>query len=189
MNILFSWKEFPIKLERLAVYLKANIVLYDGLIASEENLQIVFKDALSDDATQLIHDHWDSLTEESESTPTEEEIKQLVQISVAQAIDFGRKLLIETSAEFIIMGLIQSGKIVDIINYSSKINMYLQVGSLYAAVDELDNLITVGAAEALAPFITDERLVTYKHKIQDYLEIPQTWSFLDALKLGYSEHL
>lgn len=93
----------------------------------------------------------------------------LIQNSIKGAIEYGGKLMLEFAAENVAMGISQAGKTKEVLQYLHPVKTALDTGSLYAAMDEVDDLLAAGLPAELAPFITEARLLLFKSKIDDYL--------------------
>ncbi len=90
---------------------------------------------------------------------------------ISSAIVFGNGLLVRFAAENVSMGITASGKTADIVAYLSDLRNYVATGSLYAAVDELENIIANPLLElTYGPFLTVSRLTYYKGLIESFLE-------------------
>ena len=86
--------------------------------------------------------------------------------AVQGAMNFGQQLLIDFAVENVSMGITQDGMTKTVRQAMSEIMAAIQTGSLYDALDEIDQI----PAEAKdGKYITDERLAVYKQKIVNYL--------------------
>ncbi len=167
-QITLPWKSFTVNLDRLHKTLKSLCSEdYDGLIASPEHLVAVLKNPNEPDSI-LIAEHWNSLTESSESTPTSDELKALAAKTVKAAIDYGQGLVVEFAAENILLGITASGKTKLVADYLADAMRYAQSGSLYEVAAELDRLLQEEVPSELAPFITTERLLQFKQKVMAF---------------------
>lgn len=92
---------------------------------------------------------------------------------IAQARAFGESLILEAARDNILMGIAQAGKTRAVADYCQKLMNYLQSGSLYAAIEEINAMINdlTRPLLNLSPFITTERLIAFRTKIQAYLGI------------------
>ena len=167
--MILEWKQFSVNLDRMHQLIKTNLVNYDGMVASSTNLIITFFNEPSQADLDFINDYWNSLTEVGESTPTSFEQLELVKTAVFNAIVFGQKLIVQFSAENVMLGITQAGKTKDVSVYLSELQILLNSGSLYAAIDEIDLLVAQGIPVELDPFITEIRLLEYKEVLQEYL--------------------
>lgn len=95
--------------------------------------------------------------------------QETIMLLVANAMDFGNNLILEFAAENILMGITQAGKTKDVADYLSSLMRYTQTGSLYEVMAEIDRLIQTGLPPNLSPFITEERLLSFKTKVLEYL--------------------
>jgi len=90
---------------------------------------------------------------------------------ISNAMNFGATLKIEFAAENIAMGITQAGKTKAVADYLAKVIVYLDTGSLYEVINEVNSLISEGIPSELSPFVTESRLNTFKAKVQTYLGI------------------
>lgn len=97
------------------------------------------------------------------------EIAQVqVEKVIRAAIEFGQELLIQFSTENVILGITADGMTKTVRQAMTEIILALQTGSLYDAIDEIDN---IPAESKDGKYITDERLQEYKTKIEEYLGV------------------
>lgn len=116
--------------------------------------------------TQEDYDTWLAAQEvASEESNVETYYKKVI----THAQDFGSSILLQFSTENVLMGITQAGKVGAVADFLHKLSHYIMTGSLYQARTEIDRLITAGLPEELSPFITEERLLSYKQRITDYL--------------------
>lgn len=94
--------------------------------------------------------------------------KNVVKI-IKAAIEFGGETMAEFAAENVLMGITQAGKTKSVTDYCTDIIKYISTGSLYEVMNEIDSLIEQGIPGDLAPFITEERLLSFRQKVVDYL--------------------
>jgi hypothetical protein len=109
-------------------------------------------------------------------TPVPSTPNQIVSSAIQEAIDFGAQLLTQYATENVLSGITQANQTASVANYLQTVAYYLNSGSLYAAMDEINTLIadTSSTKAALAPFVTNNILYYYLNEIQTYLEIPLT---------------
>lgn len=69
------------------------------------------------------------------------------------------------------LNILAAGKTEAVTMYLHKLNHFVENGSLYAAVEEIDALLSQGVDPTLAPFVTAERLQEFQTRIQVYLGI------------------
>jgi hypothetical protein len=95
---------------------------------------------------------------------------------VQQAIAFGQALTVQFATQNVMAGITQSGQTQNVLNYASNLYVYLNTGSLYVAIAEIETMIadTSSTKTSLAPFITNDILYAYLNQIQGYLQIPLT---------------
>jgi hypothetical protein len=92
---------------------------------------------------------------------------------VNNARNFGTQLMNKFTLENITMGITQVGKTYALTMYCHKLVHFLSIGSLYAGLEEVNNLIADNSQTKtdLNPFITNDRLTVYKKHIETYLGI------------------
>lgn len=100
--------------------------------------------------------------------PAPDYVKQGMNI-VTQAISFGQHLMIKFAGENVAMGITQAGKTREVADFLEGILKYIQSGSLYEVIVEIDLIISNGIPVGLSPFVTEERLLQFKQDIIDYL--------------------
>jgi len=101
-------------------------------------------------------------------------ISSIVDKSISRAQLFGDTLIQQFAVENVLLGITQAGKTRAVSDYLVKLLTYLETGSLYAAIEQIDALINDGLDSNLSPFVTADRMTSYKNQIQDYLGIPRT---------------
>lgn len=165
-NITLQWKSFAVDLEKVNSTFKELIgANYDGIIARSEDLTVNFLQDYSTQEEQDLLSFWNSVTETT-FEPTSEELTTEM---MTRAIEFGNQLILTASVENVMMGITQAGKTNAVADFGEKLFRYLQTGSLYASITEIDSLIANGLPVELEPFITEERLTDYKNRILAYL--------------------
>jgi len=113
---------------------------------------------------------WDNgLIENVNYIPYKNSPEFLVKQSIEGAIKFGQTMLVEFATENILMGITQLNKTKEVSDYLADVTRYIQTGSLYEVVNEIDRLIAAGLPVELEPFITQTRLESFKSKILNYL--------------------
>ena len=169
MELSLQWKAFSVNLPRIDRYLKANCSTdYDGMVASSQELKVIVKNNnVSDQA--IILTYWNNLTEQEAQQPDQYEINASVKSLILAAINFGRDLVVDFASKNVLLGITQAGKTKEVVDFCQDLQRCLDSGSLYAAIDEIDRLISEGLPENLAPFITEERLLTYRTQLTGYL--------------------
>lgn len=70
------------------------------------------------------------------------------------------------------MGLVASGKMLDVVQFAFNLLMYLNMGAMPAALSEIDRILLAGIPENLAPFITTVRMTVNRAKIANFLGVP-----------------
>jgi hypothetical protein len=106
------------------------------------------------------------IVEPSSQLPLEAVVKQ----SIINAINFGQNLIVEFATENVLMGITQAGKTKEVSDYLIDVMRYLQSGSLYGVINEVDRLLAEGVPSDLSPFITPNRLSQFKSRIVHYLQ-------------------
>jgi 6-pyruvoyl-tetrahydropterin synthase len=167
--IILSWKEFDVNLERMHLNLTRNLPNYDGMVADSIELKIMFHTTESQLDIDYVNSYWSSITSQTESTPNAEEQLEYVKTIIKNAVQFGQDLIITFAAENVSQGITQAGKTRAVATYLANIQVLLNGGSLYGALDEIDDLVTAGIPSDLSPFITEQRLLNYKEIIEEYL--------------------
>jgi hypothetical protein len=111
------------------------------------------------------------ITAPQAQTPT-----QIYTTLVQNAIIFGQSLTVQFATQNIMAGITQAGQTQNVLNYTRDLYMYLNTGSLYVAISEIETMIadTSSTKTSLAPFITNDILYTYLNQIQGYLGLPLT---------------
>lgn len=101
---------------------------------------------------------------------------QIVSSAIQNAQQFGEQLMVQYATQNVLQGITQAGKTQAVANYLVNVSYYLDSGSLYAAINEINTLIadTSSTKTGLSPFITNNILYTYLNLIQTYLCLPTT---------------
>jgi hypothetical protein len=128
---------------------------------------------LPDGTDQSVIDELLSLYTYVPPTPT---ASQIVTNSIAAASQFGQQLIVQYAAGNVLSGITQAGKTIPVATYMQTVAYYLNSGSLYAAITEINTMIadTSSTKTSLSPFVTNNILYTYLNKIQTYLGLPLT---------------
>lgn len=170
--MLLQWKNFTIDLVSFNDFIKNNIPKSDGIIADSSGFTIIEKIPFDQTDIDVIQTYYDSLTEEGEIAKiTPRLTNELINKKIREATDFGINLIRQYVIENIQMGITQAGKTRIVADYLRRLQRYIESGSLYAALEELNALINAPIDSELAPYVTVDRLTTYKQKIQAFLEI------------------
>ena len=108
--------------------------------------------------------------------PTSQTLVDIYTAVVQNAINFGQALIVQFATQNVMAGITQSGKTQAMLNYCSNLYVCLSSGSLYAAIDGLNTMITDTGSDKtnLSPFITNNILYAYMNQIQAYLKISLT---------------
>lgn len=109
------------------------------------------------------------LVEDVNYVPYKNSPEFLVKQSIEGAIKFGQAMLVDFATENVLLGITQLGKTKEVSDYLADVTRYIQTGSLYEVINEIDRLIAAGLPVELEPFITESRLLLFKQKIVDYL--------------------
>ena len=83
--------------------------------------------------------------------------------------EFVKQLRLDFAADNIELGITQMGKTRTVADKLRDLNYYLDVFSLYAAVQVIDEMIASGLDPEDAPFITEPRMTEFKNKILQFL--------------------
>ena len=99
----------------------------------------------------------------------------IISNKIRAAMTFGFELTVAAATSNVLAGITQAGKTQAFSLYCHDLNYYLTTGSLYAAIQEINTMLSDTSAEKanLAPFLTNDLLTEYKYKIQDYLGVPR----------------
>jgi hypothetical protein len=171
--VSLNWKNFTVDLSRAKAPLLAILGEdYDGLVASNSFFLVCSKNPISPENVTAIETWWQNAVE-ADFQPTTQE---LISASISAASSFGNKLATDFVVENVQMGITQAGKSGAMIDYLHELVHCILSGSLHQAVSVIDGYIADSSPEKeyLQPFVSNERLIVYKHKIQDYLGVPHT---------------
>lgn len=166
MEISLEWKQFYVDLAKVHKYFKTNLSQnYDGLLCDDLFMIVKFHDEVSNEDSMLVFNYWDSVTIET-FQPTLEEI---INLKINEARIFGNEIIIKAAVENVTMGITQAGKTKEVADLFANLQYYLTTGSLHAGVAEIQRIINLGLDPELEPFVTEERLLSYKTKIEEFL--------------------
>lgn len=90
----------------------------------------------------------------------------IVRDKIVKAMEFGRNFIVSYAADNIMAGY-SLADIQKILERTTTITTALTTGSLYVALDELNKLQP-------DELITEATITKYRHKLQDYLNLPRT---------------
>lgn len=169
-KIELTWKAFSVDLDKINRHFRSVLSSnYDGLLCNSEGASVVFLEEPIQGDTDLVNTYWDN-AQASDFLPTPQEV---VSKLIDNAQIFGTHILSQFATENVLMGITQAGKTIQVTNYLHRLSHYVNTGSLYAAVAEIDTIIADSSPEkaALAPFITNDRMSLYRSKITAYLGI------------------
>ena len=126
----------------------------------------------TEDQTVFVHMERELSLEEKESMDTIVQNHNPIDINfikrrVESAMQFGRDLMAEYGASNVILGLTNE-QIKHVISITKDLQLALNAGSLYVALDEIE-LIEVDGI-----ILTNEIKTEFRNKIQDYLGIERT---------------
>lgn len=165
-SITLQWKEFNVPVERLTITLKSLLGSnYDGIVCETKSFNVMFKEMPLEDEINTLNNYWNGVTQ-TQFSPT---LREIIASKINEASCFGRALILDAAVENVELGITQAGKTRAVANYCSNIQRYLESGSLYAAIEELNRLILEVPPTELSPFITVDRLNEYKSKIVTFL--------------------
>jgi len=165
-------KEFQINPTKLDARFKAiTSSNYDGIFNDGNSFLVMWKSTPSNQDLAVIENYWNSLTEQVYNAPTAAETQAYYAAKLIAATNFGMAMIVEVALSNISMGITQAGKTRAVSDYTAKLQGYLRTGSLYAAIEEIQDLRNdlTRPLLGLSPFITDARLDEYKAKIQAFL--------------------
>lgn len=94
-----------------------------------------------------------------------------VQEVIEDAIIQGDKLLVEFAAENVLLGITQAGKTSEVMEKLASVNDAISTGSLYEAISRIK---AIPVEDYDTTFITQARLLTFIHKIEQYLGMPKS---------------
>lgn len=164
--IILNWKSFNVPTDKLATILR-NLLSenYDGLVCTEENFTVMFKEEASQEDIDNLNEFWDNATE-LQFAPS---LRDIISDKINEASVFGRALILDFAVENVQIGITQANKTREVADYCRKIQRYLESGSLYAALAEIDDMINAGVPSELNPYVTQAKLLIYRQKIEDFL--------------------
>lgn len=166
MQITLGWKNFSVKVEKVHAHFKQNLSSnYDGLVCDESSINVIFKDTISTEDASAVNAYWDTVSP-STFYPTQEEI---ISLKINEARIFGNEIIVKAAVENVAMGITQAGKTKDVADLFANLQYYLTTGSLYAGIAEINRILALGLDPSLAPFVTEERLISYRTQIENYL--------------------
>lgn len=171
--VALQWPNFSVNLAKVNTTLKSTLSSnYDGLVAYTDSLNVMFKTDASDDDVTALQNYWNGISSATFNPTAQEQI----QSSLSASMTFCQGLMLQFMVENVQLGITQSGKAGLMIDYLHDVIHSFLSGSVYEAISQIDGFIadTSDAKANLAPFVTNDRLTTYKNKIQDYLGIPRT---------------
>lgn len=154
--------------KRFAAITSSN---YSGIVKDGNSFIVLWKTTPSDADLAAIELYWRNLTEQIYNTPTADEQTEALAKVIQKARLFGDATIAQFALENVAMGITQAGKTRAVADYCQKLQYYTSTGSLYAALEEIQELSQNTPAE-LAPFVTSARLSVYANKIKAYLGIP-----------------
>jgi hypothetical protein len=165
-------KAFPTDMAKIDARLrKMTSIGYDGLVLDGEDYLALFKPNATNQDMATVEKYWRDLTEQIYNAPTAEEQTAYLSKIFNEARSYGQALIAQFALENIAMGITGASKTRVVADYCYKVQYYLDTGSLYAAVEEIQERIE-DCPEELAPFVTPERLTTYLNKLKTFLQIP-----------------
>lgn len=164
--IQLDWKTFTIPVDKLNDSLKLLFGSdYDGIVCEEDSFYVVFKASPTQIEQDELNNFWNTVTPQQFS-PT---LRDIISQKINDASVFGRTVILDFAVENVQMGITQANKTRDVSNYCANVQRYLESGSIYAAVAEIDELTAAGVPANLAPFITADRLAIYKARLETWL--------------------
>lgn len=95
--------------------------------------------------------------------------REMVELKVRNSIRFGEDIIINVTIDNVLAGITASGKTRDVSLYLTNVRSHLRSGSLYAAIDEINLMVSQGIPSNLSPFVTETKLLTNKALIETYI--------------------
>lgn len=136
---------------------------FESISTISETIIFSFMEELDETETLALSDYYDQIPQITiQSTP-------IIQIKIIEAIKYGQNLIVEFAAENVMSGITQAGKTKDVADYLQDVTRYLQTGSLYEVINEIDRLIQYGVPLELEPFVTVDKLNDFKQKVVGFL--------------------
>ena len=167
-SIQLEWKEYKVDVNKIHSYFKFSLSNnYDGLICNSEFIKVMFKSNCLSDDNDIVNIYWNSIT----STTFNPTMQEIVTNKINDAIAFGNQLIIAASVENVLLGITQAGKTKEVSDFLNNMQVYLRSGSLYAAIDEINNLLESDLPSELSTYVSIARLNEYKTKIRTFLGI------------------
>ncbi len=101
---------------------------------------------------------------------------QATEAAIQAAMQFGQNLILEFAAANVLAGITQAGQTQAVLDYTSNLTTCLTTGSLYAAIGDIEAMIsdTSTTKANLSPFITNNILYNYLNQVQTYMGLPVT---------------
>lgn len=121
-------------------------------------------------SNELTSQNFDLLTNLVAAHTTSPSASDIVEVKIKEATIFGESILKEFTIENVLLGITQAGKTRQVSDYCHKLSHYISTGSLYAAMEQVDYMISQGLDPTLDPFVTEARLLAYKQKIANFLQ-------------------
>lgn len=166
MHISLEWKEFSVNLDKINIHFKASLSSnYDGLVCDENTILVMFKETIEEADSDIVTQYWDNIIA-ANFLPT---LNEIVTGKINEASIFGNSVIAQAIVENVLMGITQAGKTKQIADLFNSLQYYLKTGSLYAAITEIERIISDDLDPTLSPFVTEERLNSYKIKIEEYI--------------------
>lgn len=150
--------------DRLMFEIQAALPSIEGLRIDTSNAEISIY--TSNELSSNDQDILSATIDSHNPSPTTSDI---ISSSINSAIIFGNKLMGDFIIENVELGITQAGKTIVVTTYLHKLNHYVSAGSLYAAITEMNNILADDNKDSLSPFVTNDRITTYKHRVQAYL--------------------
>jgi hypothetical protein len=164
--IVLQWKAFTVKLDRMSKYLASQTSNFDGMVASPDDLRVIFFTEPSQAEIDLVNNYWNNSTQIGEQTPNSEEIQLQYRAVVNSAMQFGNKVMLDFATENVLMGITQDGMTNAVRKAMTEVMSALLSGSLYDAIYEIRQ---IPAESKDVKYVTDARLLVYVNKIETYL--------------------
>lgn len=174
--MLLAQLSFPIDYTSFHTFLVASVPNADGLCTADTGYLVIEKNPFTSTDITNVNAYYNSLTQAGEAAKLNPSTQQIVMGSIESAMSFGQQLTVQYAAQNVLAGITQAGKTQVVADYLQNVSYYMNAGSLYAAIDEMNTLIadTSDDKTAVSPYVTNNILYSYMNQIQTYLEIALT---------------
>ena len=155
-------------LEKLAAEIKAQGLPYQSISALASDITVEMSRALTEAEEAILN----TVIANHSSAPT---ISQIAAAKIDAAMVFGTQMIRDFAAENVALGITQFGLTSHVRRTLVDVAACLTTGSLYDAITELK---AVDPAKLDAVIMTPARLLVFRNKIEDFLQITRstTWN-------------